>query len=167
METVIGYAKTLLDYDWSTFRCSYTLKINKLKQTILLFIVWTTIILVQLTELWFRCNNDWVRWTNESIGSTMKLVMKYQIICWFDQKNGCPHYEQRNWLFWPISFKSVWDHPDELTMQWLQWAHCELVSCEFTVLAQCDLTVYLTVRYSGELTVSMVLAYTFTGVQSH
>ena len=34
-----------------------------------------------------------------------------------------------------------WDHLDELTMQWLQWAHCELVSCELTVLAQCDLTV--------------------------
>ena len=36
--------------------------------------MWTTIILVKLTKLWFRCNNDWVRWTNESIGSTMKLV---------------------------------------------------------------------------------------------
>ena len=36
--------------------------------------MWTTIILVKLTELWFKCNNDWVRWTNEIIGSTMKLV---------------------------------------------------------------------------------------------
>ena len=32
------------------------------------------VILVKLTELWFRCNNNWVRWTNESIGSTVKLV---------------------------------------------------------------------------------------------
>ena len=26
-----------------------------------------------------------------------------------------------------------WKHPGELTVQWYQWAHCELVSCELTV----------------------------------
>ena len=36
--------------------------------------MWKTIILVKLTQLWFRCNNNWVRWTNKSIGSTIKLV---------------------------------------------------------------------------------------------
>ena len=32
------------------------------------------------------------------------------------------------------------------------------------MLAHCDLTVYLTVRDLGELTVSIVLAHTFTGI---
>ena len=36
--------------------------------------------------------------------------------------------------------RNSWDHPDELTKQWWQWGHCELVSCELTVLAHCDLT---------------------------
>ena len=45
-------------------------------------------------------------------------------------------------------------------MQWQQWAHCELVSCELTMLAHCDLTVYLTVRYSG-------WAHCDHGVSSH
>ena len=36
--------------------------------------MWTTIILVKQTKLWFRCDNDWVKWINESIGSTIKSV---------------------------------------------------------------------------------------------
>ena len=40
----------------------------------------------------------------------------------------------------------------------------ELVTFELTVSAHCDLNVYLTVRDSGELIVSMVLAHAFTGM---
>ena len=36
--------------------------------------MWTTLIVVKLTKSWFRCNNDWVRRTTESIDSTMKLI---------------------------------------------------------------------------------------------
>ena len=49
-------------------------------------------------------------------------------------------------------------------MQRYHCAHCELVSYEVTVLAHCDRTGYLTVRDLGELTVSIVLAHTFTGI---
>ena len=40
-----------------------------------------------------------------------------------------------------LTVSCSWDHPDELTMQWYQWTHCELVSFEFTMLAHCDLKV--------------------------
>ena len=56
----------------------------------------------------------------------------------------------------------------ELTVCWspviIQKANSK--KCELSVLAHCDLTVYLEVRNSGELTVSMVLAHTFTGYTS-
>ena len=54
----------------SNFHTSNSLKTNRLKKPIPLFIMWTTIILVKST-------NDLE----------------------FDQYNGCPHYEQYNWLF--------------------------------------------------------------------
>ena len=49
------------------------------------------------------------------------------------------------WSVWnshgKLAVSYLWDNPVDLTMQWKQRAHCELVSCELTVLAICDLTV--------------------------
>ena len=61
--------------------------------------MWTTIILVKLTEFWFIHNNDWFQCKNESKAPAVPTYQKYQIICSLDQYNSCPHYEKQNWLF--------------------------------------------------------------------
>ena len=61
--------------------------------------------MVKLSEFWFGFNNDWFKSNNESVDPAMLIGQKYQIICWFDQCNGCPHYEQQNCFFQSICFK--------------------------------------------------------------
>ena len=101
-----------------------SLEINSLKQPIQLFIMWKTIILVKLTELWFRCKNDWFRRTNESIGSTMKLVeniilfvdlTNIMVVHIINNETGC--FNQ--FALWEFFFTRVLYCPKPLTRMWL------------------------------------------------
>ena len=50
-----------------------TLNINWLKQSIFLFIIWTTNVSAKLTELLLRYSNDWFRYNNECLDLTFVI----------------------------------------------------------------------------------------------